>query len=508
MAFEHDSVARIHGRCAALLARPAGTPALWHAGRCYTAGELADLAVEIDRHLSESGAPSSAPIALIARNRPQLLAAVLALFRAGRSIQMVHAFQQPAGIAKDLERLRPAVILADEADMSEDVRSAASRIGAAAIMLSQMTVQAVPGLATVAGEDFTVFAHPQVMVLTSGTTGPPKHFPLTYNTLDRYFLSDAWSGREPPPSLAYYPLGNFGGVYSIIPPLLTGSPIELLDRFSIEAWHAFILAHRPRRIGIPAVAVQMALQADFSRNDFACVEYFMTGAGPVDRGVHRAFEERYGVPLLLAYGATEFGGSIASMTAELHRQWGEAKFGSVGRLVPGAQLRIRHPETGEILPPGEVGLVEAISPPVGDGWIRTTDLAMIDEDGFVYHRGRGDGAIIRGGFKVLPETIEAALLLHPAVAAAAVVGLPDPRLSQVPAAVVVTNPGMERPSFAELEHHLRQHLLATHIPVHWRHAEELPRMLTMKVDRRTVAGMFAAPEDGNVLDEGRGSPHA
>jgi acyl-coenzyme A synthetase/AMP-(fatty) acid ligase len=67
---------------------------------------------------------------------------------------------------------------------------------------------------------------------------------------------------------------------------------------------------------------------------------------------------------------------------------------------------------------------------------------------------------------------------------------------------------MERPAFAELEHHLRQHLLATHIPVHWRHAEELPRMLTMKVDRRAVAGMFAAPEDGNVLDEGRGSPHA
>jgi acyl-coenzyme A synthetase/AMP-(fatty) acid ligase len=459
--------------------------------------------MEIERLLSESGAPSGAPIALIARNRPHLLAAVLALFRAGRSIQMVHAFQQPAGIAKDLERLRPAVIIADEGDMSDDVRSAASRIGAAAIMLSEMGVKAVPGLATVGAEDFTVFPHPQVMVLTSGTTGPPKHFPLTYNTLDRYFLSDAWSGREPPPSLAYYPLGNFGGVYSIIPPLLTGSPIELLDRFSIEAWHTFIVAHRPRRIGIPAVAVQMALEAHFSRNDFACVEYFMTGAGPVDRDIHRAFEKRYGVPLLLAYGATEFGGSIASMTAELHRLWGEAKFGSVGRLVPGAKLRIRHPETGEILPPGEVGFVEAVSPPVGDDWIRTIDLAMIDEDGFVYHRGRGDGAIIRGGFKVLPETIEGALLLHPAIAAAAVVGLPDPRLSQVPAAVVVIQPGMTPPSFAELEHHLRQRLLATHIPVHWRYADELPRMLTMKVDRRAVTDMFAEGRSENDFAEGQ-----
>jgi acyl-coenzyme A synthetase/AMP-(fatty) acid ligase len=465
--------------------------------------------VEIDRRLSESGAPNDAPIALIARNRPQLLAAVLALFRAGRSIQMVHAFQQPAGIAKDLERLRPAVIVADEADMSEDVRHAASRIGAAAIMLTKTSVLPVPGLATVvASKDFAAFPHPQVMVLTSGTTGAPKHFPLTYDTLDRYFLSDAWSGREPPPSLAYYPLGNFGGVYSIIPALLIGAPIELLDRFSVEAWHAFILTHRPRRMGIPAVAVQMVLQAEFSRDDFGSIEYFMTGAGPVDTGVHRAFEERYGAPLLLAYGATEFGGSIASMTAELHREWGKAKFGSVGRVVPGAQLRIRHPDTGEILPPGEVGLVEAVSPAVGDDWIRTTDLATIDEDGFVYHRGRADGAIIRGGFKVLPETIEAALLLHPAVTAAAVTGLPDPRLSQVPAAVVVTRPGMERPSFDELEHHLRQHLLATHIPVHWRYADELPRMLTMKVDRRAVADMFAAPGSENDFAGGQRPQHA
>jgi len=108
----------------------------------------------------------------------------------------------------------------------------------------------------------------------------------------------------------------------------------------------------------------------------------------------------------------------------------------------------------------------------------------------LFLRGRADGAILRGGFKLLPETIESALLLHPAVSAVAVVGLPDTRLGQVPAAVVQFKRDAARPPIDELARHLRGHVYATHIPVSWRVVEELPRTASFKVDRRALRDLF------------------
>ena len=131
-----------------------------------------------------------------------------------------------------------------------------------------------------------------------------------------------------------------------------------------------------------------------------------------------------------------------------------------------------------------------ITPRVGPDWIRTSDLAVIDDDGFLFHRGRADGAIMRGGFKLLPETIERALVLHPAVSSAAVVGLPDPRLGQVPAAVVQLKPGLPTPTEAELEHHLREHVYATHVPAAWRFVDDLPLTTSFKIDRLALRKLF------------------
>jgi long-chain acyl-CoA synthetase len=150
--------------------------------------------------------------------------------------------------------------------------------------------------------------------------------------------------------------------------------------------------------------------------------------------------------------------------------------------------KVEDRETGVELPPGQEGLFEVVSPHMGPDWIRTTDLGVIDHDGFVFHRARADGAIMRGGFKVLPETIERALLLHPAVSAAAVVGIADRRLGQVPVAAVQRKSAL---SVGELEAHLREHVLATHIPTHWRFVEELPRNASMKVDRVGVSALFS-----------------
>jgi acyl-coenzyme A synthetase/AMP-(fatty) acid ligase len=143
------------------------------------------------------------------------------------------------------------------------------------------------------------------------------------------------------------------------------------------------------------------------------------------------------------------------------------------------------------MPPGSDGIVEVFSPRVGPEWIRTSDIGVIDEDGFLFHRGRADGAIVRGGFKLMPESIERALLLHPSVSAAAIVGIADPRLTQIPVAAIQLRPGAAKPTVADLEKHLRQHVPATHIPVHWRFVEFLPKTPSFKVDRPAVRRLFA-----------------
>ena len=116
------------------------------------------------------------------------------------------------------------------------------------------------------------------------------------------------------------------------------------------------------------------------------------------------FERRYRIPLLWAYGATEFAGSACAWTPELYRQYGAAKRDSVGRPLPGVKVRIVDTDSGDEVKAGDKGFLEAQIEVVGPDWIRTTDLASIDPDGFVTIHGRADGAIIRGGFKILPET--------------------------------------------------------------------------------------------------------
>jgi long-chain acyl-CoA synthetase len=181
------------------------------------------------------------------------------------------------------------------------------------------------------------------------------------------------------------------------------------------------------------------------------------------------------------------------MTLDLHRAWGRAKRGSVGRALPGAALRVVDPDSGAVLAAGEAGLLEVIAPRVGPDWIRTADLAVIDADDFLWLHGRADGAIIRGGFKLLPEVIERALNAHERVADSAVAGIPDPRLGQIPVALIRLHAGGDPVDAKDLEAYLRVHLPATHIPAAWQFIEEIPRNASMKTDRRAVAALFDTP---------------
>jgi acyl-CoA synthetase (AMP-forming)/AMP-acid ligase II len=241
----------------------------------------------------------------------------------------------------------------------------------------------------------------------------------------------------------------------------------------------------------PAV-IRMLLDADIPKEDLASLDFLISASGPLDPETRDEFEAHYGIPVKLAYGATEFAGSLCAWTPEMDAEFGASKRDSVGRALPDTGLRIVDADTGVEVPTGELGLLEAKITAISDDWIRTTDIASIDEDGFVTLHGRADGAINRGGFKVLPETVRRVLISHPAVRDACVVGVADARLGQVPFAAVEAVPGEPPPSGDELEDLVRRSLPVYHVPVAFAVVDELPRNPALKVSLPAVAALYEA----------------
>jgi acyl-CoA synthetase (AMP-forming)/AMP-acid ligase II len=216
-----------------------------------------------------------------------------------------------------------------------------------------------------------------------------------------------------------------------------------------------------------------------------------TGSAALSAELQRDFERKYGLSILVTYGATEFCGVIVMWTLEDHRLYGETKRGSAGRPRPGVSLRIRDAQDDRELPAGQVGQLEILVSRVDSDWIQTTDLASIDEDGFLFLHGRADDAINRGGFKVMPEPVAEALRRHPAVADAAVVGVEDRRLGEVPVAAIELREGRTLDA-DELKLFLRDTLLAYQIPARFLCVDALPRTPSLKVDRQALRALFAA----------------
>ncbi len=237
----------------------------------------------------------------------------------------------------------------------------------------------------------------------------------------------------------------------------------------------------------------MLLDADVPKEDLASLDFLISASGPLDPETRDEFEKHYGIPVRLAYGATEFAGSLCAWTPDLIDEFGESKRNSVGRPLPDTQVRIVDPDTGAELPAGEQGLLEAKVAPISPDWIRTTDIASVDADGFVTLHGRADGAINRGGFKILPETVRRVLISHPAVRDACVVGVPDKRLGQVPFAAIEVHPGHA----GAVRRTNSRTLCASHCPCttcrsHFAVVDELPRNPALKVSLPAVAALYDA----------------
>jgi long-chain acyl-CoA synthetase len=465
-------------------------------GRWLSWGTLQTAALAVERALRESGVDPRAPVAVLPRTCPEFAGALLGLFAHARPIMMVYTYQSASAIAAEVRKKTPAAIIGASKDWTLELVDVAEELGSAGISLNDVDeeVDVVPGLARVRGVAAEQRAEPQVLLLTSGTTGPPKGYPMSYGLIQRAMLDFMPIGRAADvlPSLLFFPMGNISGLYAIMTVLHGQNCGVMLEKFTIEGWLDFVRTYRPKTINVPPAAVRMALDANLPGEDLASLQSIVSGAAPLDPTAHLAFEQRYGIQILLCYGATEFGGPVTLMTPDLRKEAGNARFDSVGKAWARSKLRIVDPATRKELPTDAMDVIEVSVPRVGPGWIHTTDLGRIDADGFVFHCGRTDGVINRGGFKIIPDKVEKALALHPAVAACAVIGVPDQRLGEVPVAAIELRPGASPPSPAELELLVRQHVPSTHVPVMFKIVAVMPRTASLKVDMSAARDIFRA----------------
>jgi acyl-CoA synthetase (AMP-forming)/AMP-acid ligase II len=457
--------------------------------------EFGALVARLDESLLECGLGAHTRIGLIARNRPAHIGALGALLATQRCVIMIYSAQSAEAIADDVRKLRLAAVIADRQDWTALVTAAAreARTSGFALTHDERAVIAVPesgarGDFGTQGAPVQSAADPEVAMelLSSGTTGAPKRVPLKVSTFERAISDSAAtyaSGRNDTrqaPSVVFHPLGNVAGITFVIPFLTEAHPLALLERFKLTSWLDAVRRHRPARASLPPAVLRTLLDENIPKDDLASFAAIGVGAAALDAELQEQFEQRYGIPLLAGYGATEFCGVVANWTPDLHRQFNKIKRGSVGRPRPDVSLRVVGP-AGSELPLGSVGVLEACVQRVSPEWIRTTDLASLDEDGFLYLHGRADSAINRGGFKVLPEEVARVLRQHTKVADAAVLGIADARLGQVPVAAVEPREGTDPPTEQELEAYARSKLIAYQVPVRFLVLDELPRNASMKV---------------------------
>ena len=476
----------------------------------YSWGDLSRVVREIEGMLDALGLPGDARIGVLLRNRPGHIAAILAVISTDRCLVTLNPILPDERLFADIENLGAALIIADEADVARPgLIDAGARAGAALIAIGSRLEGArfVSGLERPRGAISTSAA--AIEMLTSGTTGAPKRIPLTRAAFDASFsgFTKYERGREFADGLqlrsgvtmVVNPLTHIGGIYGCIGALMAGRKIALLEKFTVDAWVAAVRRNRPRVAPAVPSAVRMLLDAEIDKNDLSSLSAMITGTAPIPPELVDAFMEKYGIPILSNYGATEFAGAIAGWEIDDFRKYWSEKRGSAGRIHANVVARIVNSADGSELPNGEEGILElqgdqlgGAFPMGGANWMRTTDRALIDADRFLYIRGRADNAIIRGGFKVHPDEIVAAIEKHPRVQEAAVVGVPDERLGQVPAMAIIPRRGVDALDPEDLKSWLRTHLIAYQIPVHVRIVDDFPRTPSMKPSTPGLRALFQA----------------
>jgi long-chain acyl-CoA synthetase len=471
-----------------------------------TTQELSDLADGGAGVITESGAQHVAYVGLGGAMLPVL---IFAAARAGLAFTPINYRLSAESIQTLIERLPEPLVIVD--GRYQDMLGDSSK----RVMVSDDFLTAARTT-----EPASEFADPEsvaIVLFTSGTTSQPKAVELSHNNLTSYVTGTVEfdSAGAQDAALICVPPYHIAGVGAALSNLYAGRKMVYLPNFDANEWVRLINAeHVTTATLVPTMLDRVVTVLEAGGHELTSLRNLAYGGSKVGLPlVRRALELLPGVGFVNAYGLTETSSTIAVLTPDDHRAAQSAadvtvvkRLGSVGRPVPGIELEIRDDE-GKVLAAGETGELFVRGEQVSgrytgigsvldeNGWFPTKDIAMLDEEGFLFIGGRSDDTIIRGGENIAPAELEEVLVEHPAVRDVAVVGVDDAQWGQAIVAVVVPRPGAE-PDAEELREHVRKSLRGSRTPDRVVFRDELPTTPTGKVLRREIIeGLQAAPAE-------------
>lgn len=417
-------------------------------------------------------------VALMSSNRPEFVMALRAIWRLGAAAVLMSPAWKRAEVEHALALTDPAHAVGDHPVLAE-LRP-----------MLRLDDPITPGQRTFELPDPESEA---LLVFSSGTTGMPKAVRHSHNSFAaaKRHWRDALQLVSTDRLQIATPPSHILGLLNIVTALDSGAWIRLHRRFDVDT----ILRHiQDDRITIETavapIALAIAAHPELESYDLSSLRYIMWCATPVTASVAETVTRRAGVTWVAAYGASE----LPLITCN---PIGGGRLDSVGRAVPGVHLRVVSPTTGEAVPPGEAGEIQARSDSVmagylpetatagafRDGWYRTGDMGYLDNGGWLQITDRLKEMIKVKGFQVAPAEIEAVLYAHPAVRDCAVFGVPDPVDGESVVAAVATSAAVDAGELTAL--------VADRLASYKRlrgvvFVEDIPRLPSGKVLRRTL----------------------
>jgi acyl-CoA synthetase (AMP-forming)/AMP-acid ligase II len=346
-----------------------------------------------------------------------------------------------------------------------------------------------------------------VVLFTSGTTSAPKAVELTHNNLTSYITGTVEFGAAEPTDAALIcvPPYHIAGVSAALSNLYAGRKMVYLPNFDADEWVRLVQEEAVTTATVvPTMLDRIVKVLEAGGQQLPSLRNLAYGGSKVGLPlVRKALELLPGVGFVNAYGLTETSSTIAVLTPDDHRAAHGAedaavarRLGSVGQPVAGIEVQVRD-EAGNVLGAGETGELFVRGDQVSgrytgigsvldeQGWFPTRDIAMLDDEGYLFLGGRSDDTIIRGGENIAPAEIEDILVEHAHVHEVAVVGAEHPEWGQEIVAVVVPVAGID-PDPQELREHVRAALRGSRTPDRVVFRDELPTNATGKVLRREI----------------------
>jgi long-chain acyl-CoA synthetase len=449
--------------------------------------------------LAERGIGPRDRVGIMLPNVPYFPMAYYGVLRLGGVVVPMNPLLKGREVAFFLEDPEAKLLFAWH-DFEEAAEAGADQAGAECILVKPGEIEQLVGAAEPRREvedrsdDDTA-----VILYTSGTTGKPKGAELTHANLRSNVEVTATTlaqATEEDVVLGALPLfHSFGQTCGLNTTVHAGGCLTLIPRF--DPVKALEIVQRDRVTifqGVPTMYSAILQAEGRDQYDVSCLRLCISGGSAMPVEVMRQFEEEFDCKILEGYGLSE-----TSPVASFNHPDRERKPGSIGTPVEGVEMKVVD-DDGKDVEQGEVGEIairghnvmkgywnrpDATSESIRDGWFRTGDMAKVDDEGYFFIVDRKKELIIRGGYNVYPREIEEVLYEHPAVAEAAVVGVPHDDLGEEVGAAVVVKEG-EDVDADTLKEYCKENVAAYKYPRQIWFPDELPKGPTGKILKREI----------------------